>query len=48
MTGGSFFAERPDRSAPDARLFWSAEVDRSVVPVRAEPVALEPPMRQRI
>lgn len=39
MAGGSTFAERPDRGAPDARLLWTAEVDGGVVPVRAEPVA---------
>ncbi|MCX8477994.1 MAG: DUF2285 domain-containing protein [Sphingomonas sp.] len=43
MTGGFFFAERPDRSAPDALLFWSADVDGSVVSVRAEPVAAADP-----
>lgn len=43
MTGGSFFAERPDRSAPEARLFWSADVDGSVVSVRAEPVSAADP-----
>lgn len=43
MTGGFFFAERPDRSAPDARLFWSADVDDSVVSVWAEPVSADDP-----
>lgn len=39
MTGGSTFAERPDRPAPEARLLWTAEIDASVVPVRAAPIA---------
>lgn len=42
-TGGSTFAERPDRAAPDARLLWTADLDRSVVPVRATPVRRDHP-----
>lgn len=38
IAGGSSFAERPDRPAPEARLFWTADLDRGVVPVRAAPV----------
>ncbi|MDQ8757463.1 DUF2285 domain-containing protein [Sphingosinicella sp. LHD-64] len=35
--GGSPFAERPDRPAPEARLLWRAEFDRGVLAVRAAP-----------
>lgn len=43
IAGGFTFAESPDCPAPAARLFWTAELDGSVVPVRAEPVAVRDP-----
>jgi hypothetical protein len=42
-TGGSAFAETPDRAAPDARLLWHADLDPAVLPVRAEPVTTDDP-----
>jgi len=42
-TGGSAFAEAPDRAAPDARLLWHADLDSAVLRVRAEPVAADDP-----